>query len=222
MPPTDTLTARKVKKIVYVARVYCGENGDGHCPYLLPLLNTPVNYAVRTVTACFIWLTFSSKYICSKQHSDVNSHSLHPIFFIVHPCTWTDSRRNIFSCVKYEFVLSDFGNMNFCPERKVLSYGVPPPPLSYPARNAVVVMTGALVGYTLTTQAWFSGQLTLISTERFPLPHPQPPNVTLHSVKVCRTHECLSVLYFTTGELMYVCRVYSGHNDDGLNFRVRL
>ena len=50
LPPTDTLTARKVKKIVYVARVYCGENGDGHCPYLLPLLNTPVNYAVRTVT----------------------------------------------------------------------------------------------------------------------------------------------------------------------------
>jgi sodium-independent sulfate anion transporter 11 len=51
------------------------------------------------------------------------------------------------------------------------------------ARNAVVVMIGALVGYTLTTQAWFSGQLTLISTERFPLPQPQPPNVTLHSVK---------------------------------------
>ena len=79
--------------------------------------------------------------------------------------------------------------------------------LSSPARNAVVVMIGALVGYTLTTQAWFSGQLTLIPTERFPLPQPQPPNVTLHSVKVGHTG-CPLVVNFTSGELMCVCRVY--------------
>ena len=57
-------------------------------------------------------------------------------------------------------------------------------PSLFPARNAVVVMIGALVGYTLTTQAWFTDQLSLITTDRFSLPVPQPPNVTLHSVQV--------------------------------------
>lgn len=52
------------------------------------------------------------------------------------------------------------------------------------ARNAVVVMIGALVGYTLTTQVWFNGQLSLISTEQFSLPHPQPPNITVNTIKV--------------------------------------
>jgi sodium-independent sulfate anion transporter 11 len=51
------------------------------------------------------------------------------------------------------------------------------------ARNAVVVMIGALVGYTLTTQSWFDGQLSLILDEEFSLPQPQPPNITTQSIK---------------------------------------
>ena len=53
-----------------------------------------------------------------------------------------------------------------------------------PARNAVVVLIGALVGYTLTTQVWFDHQVSLISTETFSLPPLRPPNVTIQSLKV--------------------------------------
>ena len=56
---------------------------------------------------------------------------------------------------------------------------LPHPPKKYHvARNAVVVFVAALIGYSLTLQSWFKGQISLIDYQHGSLPPLQVPDPT--------------------------------------------
>ena len=53
------------------------------------------------------------------------------------------------------------------------------------ARNAVVVLIAAVIGYTLSIQPWFSDQVTLIQYNESIMPDFEVPDLTIQTCQVC-------------------------------------
>ena len=53
------------------------------------------------------------------------------------------------------------------------------------ARNAVVVLIAAVIGYTLSIQPWFSNQITLIQYNESIMPDFEVPDLSIETCQVC-------------------------------------
>ena len=55
----------------------------------------------------------------------------------------------------------------------------------YAARNAVVVLIAAVIGYTLSIQPWFNNQITLIQYNESIMPDFELPDLSIQTCQVC-------------------------------------